>query len=105
MEDASGTGIFPVSQVSHDHIHMVDAAALEILLEAGADINAKDKWGNTLLHYIAASSIRGAKEAAALVTDFGTPDVNAVNNEGKMALDIAAEKNNETLVKFLLKYS
>jgi len=36
--------------------------------------------------------------------DFGSPDVNAVNNEGKTALDIATEKNNETLVKFLLKY-
>lgn len=39
-----------------------DAEILEILLEAGADINAKDKWGNTLLHYIAASSIRGRKK-------------------------------------------
>lgn len=37
--------------------------------------------------------------------DFGNPDVNAVNNEGETALDIAAEKNDEALVKFLLKYS
>lgn len=82
-----------------------DADILELLLEAGADINAKDNWGNTLLHYIAAASTRGLKEAVALVMDFGTPDMNAVNNEGKTPLDIATEKNNETLVKFLLKYS
>ena len=82
-----------------------DAETLEVLLEAGADINVKDKWGNTLLHYIAGSSMRGSKEATELVMEFGTPDVSAVNNEGLTALDIAAKKNDETLVKFLLKYS
>ena len=80
-----------------------DAETLEILLEAGMDINARDKWGNTLLHYIAASSMRGSKEAAALVMDFGTPNVNAVNNEGKTVLDIATEKNDEALVKIFTK--
>ena len=49
--------------------------------------------------------MRGSKEAAALVMDFGTPNVNAVNNEGKTVLDIATEKNDEALVKFLIKYS
>ena len=44
------------------------------------------------------------KEAVGLVMDFGKPDVNAVNNEGKTVLDIATEKNDEALIKFLLKY-
>ena len=47
----------------------------------------------------------GQYPAALHVTDFGTLNVNAVNNEGLTALDIAVKKNDESLVKFLLKYS
>lgn len=83
-----------------------DAGILEFLLEAGADAGTVDQWGNTALHYIAASARHtAAKKAAELLFDFGSPDVAAVNNEGKTALDIAVEKNDEALIKILLKHA
>ena len=83
-----------------------EAKFLEMLLEAGADTGKKDIWGNTLLHYIAASCCdTGAKNTMELLADFGVPNVNEVNNEGLTALDIATEKDNEAMVKFLLKYA
>ena len=83
-----------------------DADLLESLLAAGANVQATDKWGNTVLHYLAGSSGgNAAKKAAEVLFDFGVPDIEAVNNEGKTALDIAVEKDNEALVKFLLKHT
>ena len=83
-----------------------EADVLEMLLEAGADTGKKDIWGNTLLHYIAGSCLdSGVKKGTDLLLDFSLPDVNAVNNEGLTALDIATEKNSEIMVKFLIKYS
>ena len=99
-------------QVSQGHIHTTGELVrnkmrrrLRCCLKLGQTSMSRTKWGNTLLHYIAGSSMRGSKEATELVMEFGTPDVSAVNNEGLTALDIAAKKNDETLVKFLLKYS
>lgn len=78
----------------------------ELLLEAGADVQAVDAEGNTILHYIADSySHIEAKQAAQMLFDFGTPPVVAVNNAGETPLDVATRWNNEPLVKFLLKYT
>ena len=79
---------------------------LEKLLEAGADVNKTDNRGNTLLHYVAACCRDSmAQKAIELLLDFKLPDVNAVNNEGKTAMDVAADYNNDNLVRLLLKYS
>jgi ankyrin repeat protein len=73
------------------------------LLEAGADVTARDKTGATALHYAAQNPDRNvARQRTELLFDFGKPDVEAVDNAGKTALAIAAERENESLVKLLL---
>ena len=72
------------------------------LLEIGANVNAIDEKSNTALHYAARNlSKADAKALANVLIDFGV-DITRANNEGKTALDIATEQNNEPLVKLLL---
>lgn len=84
-----------------------DAAELQIaLLEAGADVSKLDNDGNTVLHYAARNSNYSvAKEMAEMLFEFGFADADAVNNEGKTALEIAADMDNEPLVKLILANS
>lgn len=90
------------NRISQDAI----ADIFELLLEKGASTDATDKWGNTLLHYIASSAFGAqAKAAAELLSDYGMPDIEAVNDEGKTAMDIAAAHRNEVILKYLLKNS
>ena len=78
---------------------------LERLLEVGADPCAADNEGRTVLHYAAEGYTHAAaRQAAELLFEFGRPDVSAADNEGRTPLDIAMRSNNESLVKFLLKY-
>ena len=79
---------------------------LEKLLEAGADVNKTDNRGNTLLHYMAACCRDSmVQKTVELLLDFKLPDVNVVNNEGKTALDVAADYNNDNFIRLLLKHS
>lgn len=79
---------------------------LELLLEAGACSMCKDNWGNTIMHYIVNDCYDAeAVKAAELLMDFGFDGINFVNNSGQTALEIAAAKGTDSLVKFLLKYS
>ena len=73
------------------------------LLENGAKTDVYDISGSTPLMYAACNANNmDAKQAAELLFDFGDVLPNAVNNDGKTALDYATEKNNEVLVKLLL---
>lgn len=73
------------------------------ILEMEADVGATDKYGNTPLMYAAKNSKKMVgKEAAELLFEFGDPLINNVNNEGKSAIEIATENDNEELVKYLL---
>ena len=73
------------------------------LLESGARMDVYDISGSTPLMYAACNASKAdAKQIAELLFDFGDVLPNAVNNDGKTALDYAAERDNEVLVKLLL---
>ncbi|MBE86868.1 MAG: hypothetical protein CMO69_03935 [Verrucomicrobiales bacterium] len=75
----------------NSHINMT-----KLLISNGANLEEKDKFGNTSLHYTAKN---GCKEIVELLI-YKNADVNFKNNAGETPLDIA--RNKETAA-FLLK--
>jgi len=73
------------------------------MLEQGVDMSLRNARGDTALMYLARSRNVGVScSVADLMFSFGDPMPAVTNNDGKTAVDIAIEENNENLVKFLL---
>jgi ankyrin repeat protein len=75
--------------------------AVKLLLEAGANISAKDDTGQTALHRMMDVSYRPSKDMAELLLAKGA-DVNLKDKEGRTPLHLAAESADRDIVKFLL---
>ncbi len=73
------------------------------LLELGANVNAKTKWGKTPLH-IAANSVYFSESRIPDLINYGA-DLNAQDNEGNTPLHIAANSCAIEGVKILLRHN
>ena len=87
--------LLPVLTWSGSFLNLVkeaDAATVQAAIDAGADLEARDRWGNTPLME-AASSNENA-EVVQLLLDAGA-DATATNEDGETAWDLIQE--NEAL--------
>ena len=70
------------------------------LLDAGADVNAKDTWGRTALMK---ASLNGHKDIVQLLIEAGA-DVNVKDNDGRTALMCASLYGHKDIATLLRKH-
>lgn len=99
---ADAKGVTPLMHISASSSRGAENIQIS-LLEAGAAIDARDILGNTPLMYAVNNSNKAtAKNMADMLFAFGDPLLEAVNNDRRSALEIAATQDNEPLVKYLI---
>jgi ankyrin repeat protein len=77
----------------------VDASKIKDLIERGADVNAKEEYGNTSLHW---ASLMDCIEIVKLLIEKGA-DVNAEDIDGWTPLHMAADLNQMETAKLLIE--
>ena len=70
---------------------------VQVLLENGADLNVRDRLGNTALHHAA---FQGMATIVRLLVRKGVY-MNEIGHYGRAALHVAAQRGNEVVVKIL----
>lgn len=92
----------PPSQESFiEAIKKNDIIIVKALIDAGADINARNRTGLTPLHVAA---LTGQKAAVELLIDKGA-NINAKNENGVTPLQMAALQGHQSIVTLLKKHS
>lgn len=87
-----------------DAAKYLDWSAMRMLIEAGADVSAKDSDGNTVLHLLSMHPFIPSQNVAAMVTDLliqHGANVNAVNNKGQTPMKVALSNHNNDMVFIL----
>lgn len=101
MDRANRFGVTALMRACDHEFYIMENYQIA-MLEGGADVSPADQNGDTALHYAARNTDKnGAKSLSDMLLAFGA-DAKAVNDEGKTALDIAVEQENEPLAKLLL---
>jgi ankyrin repeat protein len=86
--------------VLHSAAESGNEAVVRLLVDRGADVKAKDKYGKTMLHS-AASSWKENEAVVRLLVDRGA-DVKAKDNDGETVLHSVAKSGKEAVVRLLI---
>jgi ankyrin repeat protein len=98
---AAGTDVNAKNKWGGTPLHFAATKEMvELLIAKGADVNAKNKYGSTPLHRAASG---GHKEIAEILIAKGA-DVNAKAEGGKTPLDASIKSEDSTIAELLRKH-
>ena len=98
--EAHGADVARAAAAAQESARKAAAAEAELLLAHGADVNARDKDGETYLHHAAKA---GTGKEAELLLAHGA-DVNAKDSSGRTPLHYAARYGNKQFAELLLAH-